>query len=100
MLVGTEAGSRLVLDFKGRAVGLWVAAGPDAGVLEHRIDQGPWESTDLFTRWSAGLHLPWVYLLGTDLDGEAHQLEIRIASEKNPKSKGRACRIVRFVVNR
>jgi hypothetical protein len=100
MLVATESGSQLQLDFQGRAAGVWVAAGPDAGILEHRIDGGPWRSTDLYTRWSGGLHLPWVYLLATDLDGMDHSLTLRISKKANPKSKGHACRIVRFVVNR
>jgi sialidase-1 len=100
MLVGTEPGDSLSFSFEGRAVGAWVAAGPDAGTIEYRIDGGPWRSQDLFTRWSGGLHLPWIYVLEAELDGEAHELELRIATTKNPRSKGHACRIAHFVVNR
>ncbi|MEM9378555.1 MAG: GDSL-type esterase/lipase family protein [Planctomycetota bacterium] len=99
MLVGTSPGARASLDFEGRAVGVWVAAGPDAGTLEHRIDGGPWCATDLFTRWSGGLHLPWVHVLAPELDGSAHTLEIRIAATKNERSRGYAARIAAFVVN-
>ncbi|MEM6568085.1 MAG: GDSL-type esterase/lipase family protein [Planctomycetota bacterium] len=99
MLVGTSPGATAILDFDGRAVGVWVAAGPDAGTLEHRIDDGPWRTTDLFTRWSGGLHLPWVHVLASELDGGAHTLEIRIAATKNARSKGHAARIAAFVVN-
>jgi len=100
MLVGTEPGDSLSLAFAGRAVGLWVAAGPDAGTIEHRIDGGSWQTQDLFTRWSGGLHLPWIHVLAAELSRGEHRLELRIAAKKNPRSKGHACRIVHFAVNR
>lgn len=104
MLVGTRPGDRFALEFEGRAVGLWVAAGPDAGTLEHRVDGGSWRKQDLFTRWSGGLHLPWVYMLeaelAVDFDGGPHRLEVRIAATKNERSRGHACRIAHFAVNR
>ncbi|QDV07467.1 Alpha/beta hydrolase family protein [Planctomycetes bacterium Poly30] len=99
MLVATKPGDQLTLPFEGRAVGLWVAAGPDAGTIEHRIDGGPWRTTDLFTPWSGGLHLPWVHVLEAELDGAAHRLEVRIAATKNERSRGHAVRIARFLVN-
>ena len=100
MLVGTEPGASLSFTFKGRAVGVWVPAGPDAGVIEHRIDGGDWSAQDLFTHWSGGLHLPWVYVLAPELNRTEHTLELRIAETKNPRSKGHACRIAHFVINR
>jgi sialidase-1 len=100
MLVGTEPGASLSFTFKGRAVGVWIPAGPDAGVIEHRIDGGEWSSRDLFTPWSGGLHLPWVYVLAPELARAEHTLELRIAETKNARSKGHACRIAYFVINR
>ena len=100
MLVGTEAGASLSLKFEGRAVGLWVAAGPDSGEIEFRVDGGPWETQELFTSWSRGLHLPWVYVLAAELEIKAHQLELRISAAKNPNSVGHSCRIAYFVINR
>lgn len=100
MLVGTQPGDSLSLSFTGRAIGIWVAAGPDAGTIEHRIDDGPWITRDLFTRWSAGLHLPWIYVLAAELDGAEHRLQLRIAPTKNARSKAHSCRIAHFVINR
>lgn len=101
MFVGTAPGQNFSLGFRGRAIGLWVAAGPDAGTIEYRIDEAEdWNAVDLFTRWSRGLHLPWVYVLASDLDPERpHLLEVRIADRKNEASRGHACRIVHFVLN-
>ena len=100
MLVGETPGASFQLRFTGSAVGLFVAAGPDAGTIEHRVDGGPWRTRDLFTRWSAGLHLPWLYVLEAELDPDAdHLLEVRVSSERHPRSKGHACRVVHVAVN-
>lgn len=100
MLVGVAPGASLSLSFEGRAVGLWVAAGPDAGALDYRVDGGPWRRQDLFTRWSGGLHLPWVHVLEAELEYAPHRLDLRIAEARSERSRGHAARIVHFVVNR
>ncbi|MAG58117.1 MAG: hypothetical protein CMJ83_17670 [Planctomycetes bacterium] len=99
MLVGMKPGARFEFAFEGRAIGLFVAAGPDAGIIEYRIDDGEWKKRDLFTKWSRGLHIPWAYVLESELDGQAHTLTVRTADGKNPSSKGHACRIVNLLVN-
>ncbi|MBM3786014.1 MAG: hypothetical protein FJW30_16765 [Acidobacteria bacterium] len=66
--------------FEGTAVGLFVAAGPDAGVLEFRIDDGPVRTLALSTQWSPRLHIPWAYILDGDLAPGAHTLRMRIVS--------------------
>jgi len=100
MLVGMNPGDSFRLSFQGSAIGVFVAAGPDAGMIEYRIDTGEWKTQDLFTRWSGSLHVPWLYMLSAELDPKiSHSLEVKIASKKNAKSKGHACRIVNFAVN-
>ena len=99
MLISDTPGSSLRLDFNGNAVGIAVAAGQDAGMIEYRIDKGSWQRLNLFTKWSGMLHLPWYYTLAGGLDSRHHQLELRIASDKDERSTGRACRIRYFFVN-
>ncbi len=99
MLVGDRPAGWLKFKFRGNAVGIAVAAGQDAGMIEYRIDQGDWSTLDLFTRWSEHLHLPWYYTLASGLMPSDHELEIKIASNKNEKSNGHACRIRYFYVN-
>jgi sialidase-1 len=99
MLIGEEPGSLLKLDFMGKAVGIAVAAGPDAGMVEYRIDGGPWQEQNLFTRWSSQLHLPWYYTLSAELACGRHLLELRISKGKDERSSGHACRIRYFYVN-
>lgn len=100
MLIAREAGATLDFTFRGNAVGIAIAAGPDAGIIEYRIDNRNWQKQDLFTPWSQQLHLPWYYTLAAGLTDGKHVLQLRTVGEKNPKSSGNACRIRYFFVNR
>ncbi len=100
MLVGTRPGDSFEFEFTGRGVGIFVAAGPDAGIIEYRIDSGPVRQVDTFTRWSRGLNLPWAYILDGDLQPGRHQIRLVISHEKNAKSRGHALRICHLLVNR
>ena len=100
MLVAETPGGTLKFDFEGNAIGIAVAAGLDAGMIEYRIDKGDWQKQDLFTQWSSSLHLPWFYTLGYGLKEGKHRLKIRLLPEKNIQSKGTACRIRYFYVNK
>ena len=99
MLVGDYPGKIIKLHFKGNAVGIAVAAGPDAGIIEYSIDDSDWKEQDLFTKWSSNLHLPWFYTLGSGLKRGKHTLQIRLTGEKNPKSTGNKCVLRYFYFN-
>lgn len=99
MLISVAPGKILTFSFKGSAIGLAVASGPDAGIIEFSIDDGEWKRTDLFTSWSSSLHLPWFVTLSDELAKGSHSLKIRLGSEKNGSGKGSACRIRYFYVN-
>jgi sialidase-1 len=99
MLISTEPGSAFIYSFKGSAIGISVAAGPDAGIIEYSIDNGDLVSKDLYTVWSSNLHLNLYMVLKDKLSPLQHELKIRISDNKNQKSTGNACRIVHFLVN-
>jgi sialidase-1 len=99
MLVAEAPGATLTFSFEGTAVGIFVAAGPDAGIAEYSVDGGPFRERDLFTEWSAGLHLPWAQVLDADLETGRHELTLRTANGKNPGSAGHAVRIAHLLVN-
>ncbi len=98
-LVATEPGAEMSLKFSGTAIGICIASGPDAGMIEYSIDGKPFKKVDLLTPWSGGLHLPWYIVLEAELKSKDHLVVIRISSEKNATSKGNACRIFHFLVN-
>lgn len=99
MLVAEAPTGILTYKFEGNAIGIAVAAGLDAGMIEYRIDKNPWQKQDLYTQWSASLHLPWFCTLGYKLIPGKHQLQIKVLAEKNAQSKGNACRVRYFYVN-
>ena len=90
----------LKLKFEGKAVGIAVAAGRDAGMIEYRIDKQSWKSLNLYTQWSNEVHLPWYYTLAAELNPEKHLLEIRVSENRDKGSTGNACRIRYFFVNK
>lgn len=100
VLANTATDQELVLPFRGTAVGIAVVSGPDAGIISWRIDKSPEKTTDLFTQWSPGLHLPWYVLLASALAPGNHLLYIKVTKDHHNKSKGGACRIVHFLVNK
>lgn len=99
MLVGESPGNSFEFDFKGRAVGIAIISGPDAGKISYAIDGKKSQSKDLFTSWSTQLHLPWYIMLAEELSPGKHKLSLTIDNDKNEKSTGHACRIVYFLVN-
>ncbi|MCH5596482.1 SGNH/GDSL hydrolase family protein [Niabella ginsengisoli] len=99
MLIGSYPGGVLHYAFSGKAIGIAVAAGPDAGLIEYRVDGGKWQKLNLFTKWSNSLHLPWYFTLSGDLSDKKHILELKMAAEKDERSLGRTCRIRYFYVN-
>lgn len=99
MLEALTAGSELSFTFKGRAVGIYCLAGPNAGILEYKVDGGKYKQLDLYTKWSAYLYIPWLYVLENELAEAKHTINIRLSGQQNPKSKGHACQIYYFAVN-
>lgn len=99
MLVGDYPGKIIKFQFKGNAVGIAVAAGPDAGIIEYSIDESDWKKQDLFTQWSKNLYLPWFYTLGSGLKNGKHTLQIRLTNEKNQESIGNKCVLRYFYFN-
>ena len=99
MLTCSTSGKPTSLDFNGTAIGAFVVAGPDAGQLEVQIDNGTWETVELFHRFSKGLHYPRTVMFATALKRGSHKLNLRIAESHHADSKGLAARIIGFTVN-
>ena len=98
MLHADKPGAELTLEFAGTAIGAYVLAGPDAGVVETSVDGGPFKQTDLYHRYSRGLHYPRTVMFATDLKGGKHTLKLR-TTDKSPRKRGNAIRILEFTVN-
>ena len=99
LLCATEPGSETTISFKGKAIGAFVVAGPDAGIVEASIDGGEFKKVDLFHGYSKGLHYPRTVMFAADLIDGDHKLKLRISKDRNQDSKGHAARIIQFAVN-
>ena len=93
----TEPGAEATLEFAGSAVGAYVVAGPDAGIVEASVDGAAPRAVNLFHNYSRGLHYPRTVMFGTDLAPGKHTLTLRISPDT--KSAGHAARIMQFVAN-
>ena len=97
MLCAEQPGAELTLKFTGSAVGAYIVAGPDAGVVEARVDGREPTEVNLLHAFSKGLHYPRTVMLGTDLSPGPHTLVLRISPKT--QGSGHAMRIMQFVVN-
>jgi lysophospholipase L1-like esterase len=97
MLCADQPGAELALEFTGTAVGAYILAGPDAGIVESSVDDTPFTEANLYHRFSKALHYPRTVMFATDLTPGKHTLTLRIAAKTT--SSGRAARIIRFTAN-
>ena len=93
----TEPGAEAMLEFEGTAIGAFVLAGPDAGMVESSIDGGPFVAIDVFHSFSHNLHYPRTVMLGCNLTAGKHTLILRISPETH--SGGHAMRVIKFTAN-
>ena len=89
----------LILGFDGNEVGAFVLAGPDAGMVEARIDGGPPTVHDLYHRFSKKLNYPRSVVFASGLAPGKHRIDLVVSKSKNPASSGNAVNILFFEVN-
>lgn len=97
-LYSDTVGSGFSFAFKGDTIGIFLTAGPDAGRIAYRIDDGKWKKLDLYHPFSAGLHYPYTKILAKGLSRKTHSLSIKILPRKE-ETGGTAVRIAYFGVN-
>ena len=99
LLCGEPKSGELSFEFEGQAVGAYVLAGPDAGVLEVSVDGRQFKPTNLYHRYSRGLHYPRTVMFATDLKPSRHSIVLRLVKPSEKGTKRTAARILEFVVN-
>lgn len=99
LLCADKPGAAMTLAFAGTAIGAYVLAGPDAGMVEVAIDGGAFEKVNLFHPFSTQLHYPRTVLFDADLAPGPHTLALCISEDHDPNSTGHAARILYFTEN-
>jgi lysophospholipase L1-like esterase len=99
LLCADKPGAELTLEFGGTAIGAYVLAGPDAGIVEASVDGGPYRPCDLFHSYSVGLHYPRTVMFDADLPPGEHRLRLRVSEHHDERSTDHALRVLYFVAN-
>lgn len=99
VLTAEHPGDQLELTFEGSLIGFYGIAGFDAGILECTVDGGEMKTVDLFDYYCTQFHRPVCHILAENLKPGKHKITIKMKSEKNEKSTGNACRILKWVAN-
>ncbi len=99
LLCADKPGAEMTLAFEGTAIGVYVLAGPDAGIVEVAIDGAPSKKVNLFHPFSTQLHYPRTVLFDADLKPGPHTLALRISDDHDPNSTDHAARILYFTEN-
>jgi lysophospholipase L1-like esterase len=94
LLHSENPGKPIRLKFEGQAIGAFVSAGPDAGILKFVIDGKRKGSIDLHHRYSGGLHYPRTVMFAHNLAPGPHEIELSIKTGKRS-----ATRILEFCIN-
>ena len=101
VLRAEEAGTTLYLSFSGRAIGGFILAGPDSGIVEVSVDAGEWHSVDTYHRFSKSLNYPRSVMFASGLNPGGHQLALRIRQRGDEEGAGgNALNLLNFEVNR
>lgn len=97
MIYATKPGATLTLSFQSSRIGIFLLAGPDAGILQVSIDGQPPKDFDLYHSYSSGLHYPYSVVFAEGLNKNVpHTLKITISEKHNAASSGTAARIMYF----
>ena len=99
LLCADKPGATAELNFSGTAIGAFMLAGPDAGIVLAKVDDSEWKAIDTYHRYSRGLHYPRTVMFFNDLDAGDHTLTLKVSESKNKASKGNAIRIMQFTAN-
>ena len=99
VLRADQPGTTLYLNFSGRAVGGFILAGPDSGVVEVSVDAEEWRTIDIYHSFSKSLNYPRSVIFASGLNPGFHQLALRIRKRESGDG-GNALNLLNFEINR
>ncbi len=98
MVYSSTQNAKLRIDFTGTAIGAYMLAGPDAGIIRCTIDGK--QTKEIDTRQRYNFNYPMTQMFFNELENGAHKLELEILERKNKgASGGNAFRAINFTAN-
>ena len=100
MISGTTAGAKLTVKFSGTAIGAYMLAGPDTGIISVRVDGNESKEIDTLNKYS-GFYYPMTVMVFNELEDGEHSLELEILPNRKNRMKpgGTALRVIGFTAN-
>ena len=100
MIYSSTAHSKLTIDFTGTAIGAYMLAGPDTGIIKCTVDGEQTREIDTLHRYS-GFNYPMTVMFFSELEEGDHTLELEILDNRPGRIKpgGTAFRALTFVGN-
>ncbi|MBT3191183.1 MAG: SGNH/GDSL hydrolase family protein [Verrucomicrobia bacterium] len=100
MIYSTTAHSKLTIDFSGTAIGAYMLAGPDSGIITCTVDGEQTKEIDTLHHYS-GFNYPMTLMFFNELSDGEHTLELEILENRRGRMKpgGTAFRALSFVGN-
>jgi hypothetical protein len=95
-----KAGAKLTIKFTGTAIGAYMLAGPDTGILKCSVDGGEAIEIDPLHKHS-GFHYPQTVMFFNELSDGEHTLKLEILENRSGRLKkgGTAFRAIHFTAN-
>ncbi len=100
MIYSSTAHSTLTIDFTGTAIGAYILAGPDTGIIACTVDGGQTREIDTLHHFS-GFNYPMTVMFFNELADGEHTLELEILDNRPGRKTrgGTAFRALSFVGN-
>ena len=100
MIYSSQAHAQLTIDFTGTAIGAYMLAGPDAGIIRCTVDGKQTKEIDTLFRYS-GFNYPVTVMFFDELPEGDHTLELEILENRTGRIKpgGTAFRVIGFTAN-
>ncbi|MGB2092195.1 MAG: GDSL-type esterase/lipase family protein [Akkermansiaceae bacterium] len=103
MICSTTAGSKLTIKFTGTAIGAYMLAGPDTGIIKVTVDGKETREMDTLHKYS-GFYYPMTVMFFNELEDGEHSLELEILPNPHGgkgriKPGGTAFRAIAFTAN-
>lgn len=92
-----QAGAGISFEAEGRGAGLLLLCGPDTGIFEYSVDDGPFVPYNPFDAWCLGVYRPVLALFPFREERSVMRVTVRNADGKDERSIGNGLRILRLL---
>jgi hypothetical protein len=100
MIYSSKAHAKLTVKFTGTAIGTYMLAGPDAGVIRCTVDGAQTKEIETLCKFS-GFNYPVTIMFFNELENSEHTLDLEILENRSGRMKagGTALRVIGFTAN-